>query len=113
MPDHRWIKEFPGAITVCDREGTILALNDRAEAAFEADGGARLIGANLLDCHPAPARAKVAEMLSSGCSNIYTIEKNGRKELIYQSPWYENGVYAGFIELHLEVPPEMPHFVRD
>jgi hypothetical protein len=44
--------------------------------------------------------------------NIYTIEKNGVKKLIYQTPWYQDGQYAGFIELSLEIPFEMPHFIR-
>jgi hypothetical protein len=33
--------------------------------------------------------------------------------LVYQSPWYAYGEYAGFVELVLEVPAQMPHFVRD
>jgi hypothetical protein len=41
--------------------------------------------------------------------NVYTIEKNGVKKLIYQSPWYYNGEYAGFVELSLEIPFEMEH----
>jgi len=44
--------------------------------------------------------------------NIYTVEKDGIKKLIYQSPWFNDGQYAGFVELSLEVPFEMPHFVR-
>ena len=36
----------------------------------------------------------------------------GIKKLIYQSPWYDNGVYAGFVELSLPVPHAMPHFIR-
>jgi len=51
-------------------------------------------------------------MLAAGEKNIYTIEKNGVKKLIYQSPWYQNGKYAGFVELSLEIPFEMPHFIR-
>jgi hypothetical protein len=55
----------------------------------------------------------VQELLTSGRSNVYTIEKGGIKKLIYQSPWYENGKYAGLVELSLPIPKEMPHFVRD
>ncbi len=42
-----------------------------------------------------------------------TIEKQGIKKLIYQSPWYVDGRYGGFVELSLEIPAVMPHFVRD
>ncbi len=112
MLDVAWVKEFAGAITVCDPQGIILELNDRAAAVFADDGGRALIGTNVLDCHPEKARAQLAEMLASGRPNVYTIEKRGVKKLIYQSPWYRAGAYAGFVELSLEIPAELPHFVR-
>jgi len=107
-----WVQEFPGAVTVCDRDGIILAMNDKSVRTFAGDGGAALIGTSLLGCHPEPALTKLGEMLASGRTNTYTIEKKGVKKLIYQSPWYEKGVYSGFVELSLEIPFEMPHFVR-
>ncbi|HTX89952.1 MAG TPA: PAS domain-containing protein [Anaerolineales bacterium] len=111
-PEHAWLKEFPGAVTVCDAQGVILEMNDKAARTFEKDGGTALIGKNLLDCHPEPARSKLEQMLAGREPNVYTIEKNGVKKLIYQTPWYRDGEYAGFIELSLEIPFEMPHFVR-
>lgn len=107
-----WVQEFPGAVTVCDRDGVILAMNDKSARSFEKDGGAALIGSNLFACHPEAARSKLKEMLAAERPNIYTIEKNGVKKLIYQSPWYTKGAYSGFVELSLEIPFEMPHFVR-
>jgi len=112
IPDYAWVKEFPGAVTVCDAAGMILEMNDNAEKIFEEDGGRALIGKNVLDCHPEPARSELAGLMKARQRNVYTIEKNGIKKLIYQSPWYLNGEYAGFIELSLEVPFEMTHFVR-
>jgi PAS domain-containing protein len=109
---HAWVQEFPGAVTVCDTQGLILEMNDQAEATFAAEGGRALIGTNLLDCHPEGARAKLEGMLASQESNVYTIEKAGVRELIYQTPWYQQGQFAGFIEMALEIPVEMPHFVR-
>lgn len=112
MPDHEWIQEFPAAITVCDEEGIILEMNDKAAKTFEKDGGIKLVGSNMLDCHPDPARSKVERLLAARQKNVYTIEKNGVKKLIYQSPWYKQGAYAGFVELSLEIPLELPHFIR-
>jgi len=112
MDTNQWIKEFPGAITICDLKGVMLEMNERAIRAFEADGGIKLIGTNLLDCHPEPSRSKLKDLLLSGEKNIYTIEKNGVRKLIYQSPWYKNGKHAGLVELSLEIPVEMRHFVR-
>ncbi len=108
-----WVKGFPGEVMVCDAEGILLEMNDQAAQALEADGGLALIGKNILDCHPEPARSKFQRMLTEKTPNIYTIEKKGVKKLIYQSPWYDKGRFAGFIELSVEIPFEMPHFVRD
>ena len=107
-----WVKEFPGAVTVCDGDGIIIEMNDRAAVTFAEDGGRALVGTSALDCHPERARAQLAGMLASGQANVYTIEKRGVKKLIYQSPWYRDGAYAGFVELSLEIPFELPHFVR-
>jgi transcriptional regulator with PAS, ATPase and Fis domain len=107
-----WTEHFPGAITVCDTDGIILAMNEKAAESFAEDGGRDLIGTNALACHPEPSRSKLADMLTEGQQNIYTIEKHGIKKLIYQVPWYRDGVYAGFVELSLPIPETMPHFVR-
>jgi transcriptional regulator with PAS, ATPase and Fis domain len=112
MTDHSWVKGFPGAITVCDAEGIILAMNDKSVEVFRDDGGEKLLGSNVFDCHPETARAKLEKMMETRQANVYTIEKKGVKKLIYQAPWYRDGKYAGFIELALEIPFQMPHFVR-
>ena len=112
MNENEWIKEFPAAVTVCDKDGILLEMNDKAARTFEEDGGRKLLGSNLLDCHPEPARTQTEHMLATQEKNVYTIEKNGVKKLIYQSPWYKNGEYAGFVEISLEIPFELQHFIR-
>jgi transcriptional regulator with PAS, ATPase and Fis domain len=112
MPHHPWVEELPVAVTICDEEGIILEMNEKAAKTFEAEGGRALVGRNVLDCHPGSARAKLQQVLAEGKTNVYTIEKRGVKKLVYQSPWYEEGRYRGFAELVLEVPYELPHFVR-
>ncbi len=113
MKNAEWIGEFPAAVTVCDRNGKILAMNKKACSTFAEEGGAKLIGTNLFDCHSEPAKSKVKDLLKSEKPNVYTIEKAGVKKLIYQSPWFQNGTYAGFVELSLPIPRELPHFIRD
>lgn len=110
--DISWIHSAPFAATVCDTKGTVLYMNEHARTVFTAEGGERLIGTNLLDCHPEPARTKLRGMLENGEANIYTIEKRGIRKLIYQVPWREGDHYRGFIELSMEIPMDMPHFVR-
>jgi hypothetical protein len=112
MSESVWINEFPGMIIVCDSKGIILEMNDVAVKSFASDGGRKLIGTDVLACHPQPAREKVEALLESGQRNVYTIRKNGIKKMIYQSPWYQDGKYAGFVEFSLEIPEEIPHFVR-
>jgi transcriptional regulator with PAS, ATPase and Fis domain len=107
-----WVKEFNGAVIISDPEGIITGMNDKGAESLKEDGGRALIGKNMLDCHPEPARSKLAELLKKRQPNIYTIEKKGIKKLIYQSPWYQNGEYAGLIEISVEIPFDMPHFVR-
>jgi transcriptional regulator with PAS, ATPase and Fis domain len=113
MDKGRWVKEFPGAVTVCDSKGTILEMNERAAEAFATEGGAAIVGTNVLDCHPEPSRSKLAEMMEKRQANVYTITKNGKRKLVFQAPWSENGAYAGFVELVLDLPWDMPHFDRD
>ncbi|NMC72083.1 MAG: PAS domain-containing protein [Myxococcales bacterium] len=112
MPTPEWTVEFPAAITVCDAGGTIVSLNEAAARVFAREGGASLVGRNALDCHPEPARSKLADLLRTGRINAYTIEKQGRRKLIYQAPWLEGGALRGFVELSLELPEDLPHFVR-
>ena len=112
MKNDNWIKEFGGAITVCDKKGIIVAMNDKAIKTFAKDGGAKLIGKNVIDCHPTAAKMKLKRIMKGRKSNVYTIEKNGIKKLIYQSPWHKKGKYMGFVEISLEIPFEMPNFIR-
>lgn len=113
MNGPEWVEGFPGSVTVCDADGRIVAMNAKSKETFAADGGAKLIGTNVLDCHPEPSRSKLEGMMRDRRTNAYTIQKNGRKKLIFQAPWFKDGVYAGFVELALEIPWEMPHFNRD
>jgi transcriptional regulator with PAS, ATPase and Fis domain len=108
-----WVKEFPGAVTVCDTAGRIVEMNGRSLEVFASDGGAKLIGTDVLDCHPEPSRTMLKKMMDERRANVYTIQKNGKKKLIFQTPWFKDGVYAGFVELSLEIPSDMPHFNRD
>jgi transcriptional regulator with PAS, ATPase and Fis domain len=111
--ENAWIKEFPATITVSDPDGIILEMNDKAAKSMAKDGGLALIGKNMLDCHPDPARGKLERLMDERKPNAYTIEKKGIKKFIYQSPWYKDGKYAGFIEFAFEIPFEMPHFIRE
>ena len=112
MKRNGWVKEFPGVITVCDREGIMVEMNDKAVRNFEKMGGSALLGSNILDCHPEPARTKLEELMQERRVNIYTVEKDGVRKLICQAPWMEDGEYLGYVEVVVELPEPLPHFVR-
>ncbi|MCR5423701.1 MAG: diguanylate cyclase [Bacteroidales bacterium] len=108
----KYFEELPIAITVSDRDCNILDLNQKSVQVNSKTNDKSLIGKNLKDCHPEPARSKMLALHEKPTVNAYTIEKNGVKKLIYQTPWYENGEFAGVVELSMEIPFDMPHYVR-
>jgi hypothetical protein len=113
LGDHPWVKEFPGTITVCDKDGVIIDLNDASVRQFADRGGRDLVGSMIFDCHPEPARLKLAELFKSRKQNVYTTQKEGRRKLVFQTPWFHDGVYAGYLDMTIEIPWTMPHFNRD
>jgi hypothetical protein len=109
-----WVEGFPGAVTVIGADGTILYLNDKASEAFAGRGGREaLLGKDIMACHGETSRATISALLREGRANSYTIEKGGKRKLIYQAPWFQGGEIAGLVELSLIIPSELPHFVRN
>ena len=104
-----YMKELNVAITVCDKEGKILQMNDKSQKTNHGD----LVGQNVLDCHPEPARTKLVQLMTEHATNAYTIEKNGVRKMIYQTAWRVDGVVGGLAEISMEIPAEMPHHIRN
>jgi PAS domain-containing protein len=107
-----WFEQLPCAVTVCGKDYTILYMNEKAAEMNSKDGGKALVGKNLMDCHPPEARKKTRKIMASDRPNVYTIEKKGVKKLIFQGQWKKGGRTAGLVELVIELPENMPHFVR-
>ncbi len=107
-----WQKELPSAITICDVDGKIIYLNEKAADVFKVDGGYKLLGQNLFACHSNESNEKIKQIIAEQKPNTYTIEKNGKKKLIHQTPWFENGVLKGLVEFSIEIPFDMPHHIR-
>ena len=110
VPD--WAMGLNCAITVCDAQGIVLYMNEKSQRTFAKSGGADLIGKSLFPCHSERSQAMIKQFIAEGKSNSYTILKNGVKKLIYQTPWYQEGKVAGMVEISIEIPEEMPHYVR-
>lgn len=107
-----WVEQLPVAVTVTNANGTIVAMNARSRETYAADGGADLIGRSVFACHPEPARSKTWALYREQQPNHYTIAKNGQRKVIHQLPWFRDGVFAGFVEISIPIPDDLPHFDR-
>ena len=85
-----WADGMDCAVTVCDTGGTILYMNDKARTTFARHGD--MVGKNLFDCHGERSREIIRRLLADGGTNVYTIEKNGVRKMIYQTAWRVDGV---------------------
>jgi len=99
-----WVSELPIPITVCDENGIILSMNLKSIELFNEDGGQNLIGKSLLDCHPEPSKTKLLMMMNTHLPNTYVSEIDGKSSLIHESPWFENGVFKGYVEFNIPLP---------
>jgi transcriptional regulator with PAS, ATPase and Fis domain len=113
MPSHSWTDHAAIAITVTDADGIITEMNPTSIATFAADGGAKLVGTDVLACHPEPSRTKLAGMYQEHQPNHYTIRKNGQKKIIHQLPLMREGKFCGYVEISIPIPDQLPHFDRD
>ena len=107
-----WAKSLNCAITVSDLDGIIIYMKDKSGKTFEKWGGLDLIGKRLNDCHNPKSQETIKRLMDNLETNVYTIEKAGVKKMIYQTPWLKEGKVAGLVELSLEIPFDLPHFVR-
>ncbi|MGL5318441.1 MAG: PAS domain-containing protein [Bacteroidales bacterium] len=107
---YEWVKEMNCAVTVCDTEGTILYMNEKSCRTFEKYGD--LIGKNLYSFHSPKSNEKIKELLATGGTNAYTIEKAGKKEMIYQTVWFRDGIVAGLVELCMDLPADIVNHIK-
>ncbi|HCM58994.1 MAG TPA: diguanylate cyclase [Bacteroidales bacterium] len=112
MDGINWAEELGVAITVSDSSGKIVYMNGKSASTFANEGGKSLLESSLRECHKPESWQKILQILDTGRANCYTIEKNGIKKMIFQAPWYENGITAGLVELSMEIPFVMEHFIR-
>lgn len=108
----RWADDVDYAVTIADKDCTIIYMNRRSRTTF-CKNGEELVGKNLMDCHPEHAKTIIRRLLKEGGSNAYTITKNGVNKLIFQSAWKINGEITGLVETSMILPADMKHFDRD
>ncbi len=109
---HEWVEEFPGSIMVCDSAGIILELNKKAVESHRDDGGRKLIGSNLMNCHPEPARSKLKRLMKKHQTNVYTVTKGHTILIVLQTPWYRRKKYRGFVQVSFKLPSKILNHIR-
>lgn len=102
-----WADELDCAVTVADREGVILYQNNRS---VEVNGDVR--GRSMIPCHNERSQAIIRRLINEGGKNVYTISKKGTKKIIYQTVWRKEGIVGGLVEFSMEIPEQMPHYIR-
>ena len=107
-PTFDWVEHYPAAVTVCDPQGTIIAMNRLAQDNFRKYGGEALLGTSLFACHPEPANAIIRRLLQDQTGNTYFVEKNGVRKLVHQAPWHSEGQFAGLTETIIILPDQIP-----
>lgn len=106
-----WAEGTHCAITVCDLEGKVIFMNECSRATFDKEGRT-MLGQNLMPCHSEKSQEKIRHMIATDTVNCYTIDKQGVKKMIYQTPWRCEGKVCGMVEISMVIPQEMPHYVR-
>lgn len=112
MKPSDWAEDIEGAVTVCDTKGTVVYMNKRSRETFNKQGQS-MTGQNLMPCHNERSQAIISDMLAHNRPHCYTITKGGKRKLIFQTPWREEGEVAGLVEFSFVLPDDMPHYDRD
>jgi PAS domain S-box-containing protein len=112
MDTDMFLNELDAAITVCDKDGKILFMNEKDCETFKKYGGRDLIGKNIFDYHNPDSCNIIKKLLKEDRSNTYTITKNNRKKLIHQTTWHKDGKIMGLIEFSVKLPEDMPNHQR-
>lgn len=81
----KYFDEADISVTICDKEGKIIEMNQQSRQVNCPDGR-DLIGFNVLDCHPEPARSLLQKMMTEELKHVYTIDKKGKKSSSTRSP---------------------------
>ena len=105
------MQELSCAVTVCDTEGVVVYQNQKSKQVFASYGG-DLLGKSLKDCHKPESWDMLQRLMAERAGNSYTIEKNGIRKLIHQTPWYKDGTLMGMVEFSIELPAVLPHYDR-
>ncbi|MBR5102678.1 MAG: PAS domain-containing protein [Muribaculaceae bacterium] len=110
--DFDWAETLHCAVTVCDTQGVVIYMNQCSRATFSNHGDS-MVGKSMMPCHNEHSQAIIHKMLNEDVTNCYTIDKQGVRKLIYQTPWKkDDGTVGGLVEISIVLPDELTNYVR-
>ena len=109
LDDVLWANELQLAITVADINDTIVYMNEKSKLAYPNSK----VGDQLAGCHKQVSMEKIDTFKTKKVSNTYTVQRNGIRKFIHQTPWYKDGIVVGLVEFSIEIPTDIPHIDRD
>ena len=93
------------SVTIADQDFRIRFMNDRSIAFYAEDGGAELVGKNLLDCHNAEQGTVIRDAYARYRAGDFTPtryraqKEDGAPESIVHIPLMVEGQFRGIAEL--------------
>ena len=106
------LEQDDAPVVLCDLAHTILYMNPSAVLHYQRQGGAALVGKNLLACHSPAANRKIAEVLAFFASSpehnkVYTFRNTEENKDVYMIALRdETGTLIGYYEKHVYRTPE-------
>ena len=106
------LEQDDAPVVLCDLAHTILYMNPSAVLHYQRQGGAALVGKNLLACHSPAANRKIMEVLAYFASSpehnkVYTFRNTEENKDVYMIALRdENGTLIGYYEKHVYRTPE-------
>lgn len=94
-----FLKEADIIVSVCDKDGIITYLNDKARYYFQEPDMPELLGSDIMDCHPEPSKSRFKEMMTTHETQSIIKGEGDKKRVIHQTPFYNKGVFEGYIEI--------------
>ena len=106
------LEQDDAPVVLCDLAHTILYMNPSAVIHYQRQGGAALVGKNLLACHSPAANRKIADVLAYFASSpehnkVYTFRNTEENKDVYMIALRdEAGTLIGYYEKHVYRTPE-------
>ncbi|MCM1496826.1 MAG: PAS domain-containing protein [Bacteroides sp.] len=94
------------AVVICNLEHEVLYMNPAAKARYAKQGGAALIGSNLLHCHSARSQEKIQKVLAwfqegTDHNRVFTFHNEKENKDVYMIALRdETGRLIGYYEKH-------------